>query len=166
MKDRLIIGFYEMKIKQIIDKRTWDIPVVEQNDDIEVVLKIFSRRHHVWVIKNKKSKELVGVITEHDILSILSPKKFSTYGFGIPDVRSLQYGTVQTAKDIMSTKLVSCSPEDTIKNLLQKMTRYQVRRVPIVHEKKLVGELTLHQLIQRYYEATQYYSITENKKEG
>ena len=166
MKNRLITGFYELKIKQVIDKRVWDIPIVEEKDDIENVLKIFGRRHHVWVLKSQKSKELVGVITEHDILSILVPKKFSAYGFGMPDIRSLQYGTVKTAKDLMSTKLISCKPDDTIKNVLQKMARYQIRRLPVVDGKKLIGELTLHQLIQRYYEATQYYSLVENKKEG
>lgn len=166
MKNRLMTGFYELKVKQVIDKRIWDIPVIEEKDDIELVLKIFGRRHHVWVLKNQKSKELVGVITEHDILSILVPKKFSAYGIGMPDIRSLQYGTVTTAKDLMSTKIISCAPDDTIKNVLQKMARYQIRRLPVVDGKKLVGELTLHQLIQRYYEATQYYSLVENKKEG
>jgi len=166
MKNRLTTGFYELKVEQVIDKRIWDIPVIEEKDDIENVLKIFGRRHHVWVLKSQKSKELVGVITEHDILSILVPKKFSAYGVGMPDIRSLQYGTVTTAKDLMSTKLISCGPDDTIKNVLQKMARYQIRRLPVVDGKKLIGELTLHQLIRRYYEATQYYSLVENKKEG
>jgi len=166
MKNRLINEFYNLKVKHLLDKRLWDIPIIEENESIEYILKLFGRRHHIWVLKNQKTKEIAGVITEHDILSIIVPKKFSAYGVGMPDIRSLQYGTVKTAKDLMSTKLISCKPDDTIKNVLQKMVRYQIRRLPVVEEKKLVGELTLHQLIQRYYEATQYYSLVENKKEG
>ena len=111
---RLVEDFYELKADQIMDKRVWDLPIVEEDQDIHHVLSILSGRHHIWVVKDKDTKELVGVITEHDVLSILAPKRLPSYVFGMPDIRSIQHGTAKTAGDIMSTKVVTCPKDEKI----------------------------------------------------
>jgi CBS domain-containing protein len=68
---------------------------------------------------------------------------------------------VKTAKDIMSEKIITCKPDEKVIDILKKMKRYQLRRLPVVKNKKLIGEITLHRLIQKYYNATQYHSILE-----
>jgi predicted transcriptional regulator len=158
---KLLPDFYQLKVKQLMDKRVWDLPLIEEKEDIIHVLNILGARNHIWVVKDKKSKELVGVITEHDVLSVLAPKKFPSYVFGVPDVRSIHHGTAKTAEDIMCAKVVSCSKEDKIIDVLEKMTKHRLRRLPVIEGKKIVGELTLHQLIRKYYDATQYHAIAE-----
>ena len=161
MKNRLITDFYNLPVQQLMNDHLWDIPIIEKNEDITNVLNILTGRHHIWVINTKKKNELIGVITEHDILATLSPKNFSPYVFGVPDIRSLQHGTVKTAEDIMSEKIITCKPEEKVVDILKKMKRYQLRRLPVIKNKKLIGEITLHRLIQKYYNATQYHSILE-----
>jgi len=43
------------------------------------------------------------------------------------------------------------------------MKKYQLRRLPVVKNKQLLGEITLRRLIRKYYDATQYHPIV---KEG
>lgn len=160
---RLVKDFYELKVSQLMDKRVWDLPVIEVNKDIHNVLSILSGKHHIWVVKDIDSKELVGVITEHDVLSILAPKSLPAYVFGMPDIRSIEYGTAKTAGDIMSTKVVSCKPDEKIIDALNKMSRYKLRRIPVLENKKIIGEITLHHLIRKYYDATQYNTIVDEK---
>ncbi|MBN2599577.1 MAG: CBS domain-containing protein, partial [Candidatus Thermoplasmatota archaeon] len=90
-----------------------------------------------------------------------SPKNFSPYVFGVPDIRSLQHGTVKIAEDLMSKKIITCEPDEKVIDVLKRMKKYQLRRLPVVKNKKLIGEITLHRLIQKYYKATQYHSIKE-----
>jgi predicted transcriptional regulator len=161
MKNQLITDFYELPIEKIMNKNLWDLPIIEKNDDILNVLNILSGRHHIWVINNKEDKELLGVITEHDILTTLSPHNFSPYVFGVPDLRSLLYGTVKTAEDIMSKKIITCEPDEKILDILKRMKKFQLRRLPVIQNKKLIGEITLHRLIQKYYKATQYHALEE-----
>jgi len=156
---RLVPEFYELRVKQLMDKRAWDLPIMEKNDDVYHVLNILGARNHVWIVNDKEDKELIGVITEHDVLSILTPKKFSSYVFGMPDIRSIRHGTAKTAKDIMHHKVIFCEPDDKIVDVLKKMTLYKLRRLPVLKDKKIIGELTLHQLIRKYYDATQYHPI-------
>jgi predicted transcriptional regulator len=161
MPKRLTPDFYELRVKHLMDRRVWDLPLIEENEDIHHVLNILGARNHIWVVKDKKSKELVGVITEHDVLSIIAPKRFPSYMFGMPDIKSIHHGTARTAGDIKCVRLITCEKEDKIIHVLQKMTKYGLRRLPVVENKKIIGELTLHQLIRKYYDATQYHTITE-----
>lgn len=164
MKKRLTPDFYALKVKQLMDKRVWDLPLIEGDDSIHHVLNILSGRNHIWVVKDKEEKELVGIITEHDVLSILAPKNFPSYVFGMPDIKSIQHGTAKTAGDVMCTRLVTCQEDDKIQHVLETMTKHRLRRLPVVEDKKIIGELTLHQLIRKYYDATQYHPITEDEE--
>jgi predicted transcriptional regulator len=158
---RLVSDFYELKVKQLMDKRAWDLPIIEKEEDIHHILNIIGVRNHIWVVKEKESMELVGIITEHDALSILAPKEFPSYVFGMPDIRSIQHGTAKRAEDIMHRKVISCGPDDKIVDALKTMTIHGLRRLPVLEGKKIIGELTLHQLIRKYYDATQYHPIVD-----
>jgi predicted transcriptional regulator len=163
-ENRLISEFYELKVSQIMDKRVWDLPIIAEKEDIHHVLSILGARNHIWVVKDKKTKELVGIITEHDVLSILAPKNLPNYFFGMPDISSIKYGTAKTAEDVMNQRIITCKPDDKIIDALTKMMKHDLRRLPVVMDKKIVGELTLHQLIRKYYNSTQYISIDEDKE--
>jgi len=156
---RLIPEFYELAVEYIMDKGAWDLPLVEKDTEIRHVLSILRGKSHVWVVDNMENKNVLGVITEHDVLSILSPKKLPPYLFGISDIKSLYYGTANTASDIMAKKLVKCSPKTSIKEVLNKMNDYGIRRLPVTDNGKIVGEITLHQIIKKYYAATQYHPL-------
>ena len=162
--NKLISDFYELKVNQIMDKRVWDLPLIEENEDIYHVLSILGARNHIWVVKNRKDKEIVGVITEHDVLSILAPKDFPSFVFGMPNISSIRHGTAKTAGDVMANKVITCDPDEKIIDALQRMVKFRLRRLPVVKEKLLVGELTLHQLIRKYYAATQYHPIIDEEE--
>ncbi|MFO7678095.1 MAG: CBS domain-containing protein [Thermoplasmatota archaeon] len=163
MKKRLTPDFYNLTVKQLMDKRIWDLPLIEKDDSIDHVLNILGAKNHIWVVEDKKEKQLVGVITEHDILSILAPKNIPSYIFGMPDIKSIYFGTARTANDIMCMRLVTCQKDDKIKQVLEIMTKHRLRRLPVIDGKTIIGELTLNQLIRKYYEATQYYPITDEE---
>jgi len=163
-ENKLIKEFYELKVSQLMDKRVWDLPLIVENEDITHVLSILGARNHIWVVKDKEKKELVGVITEHDVLSILAPKHFPSYVFGMPDIRSIQHGTARSAGEVMANKIITCKADEKIIDALMRMVKYRLRRLPVVEDKKIVGELTLHQLIRKYYGATQYHPIIEDKE--
>ena len=162
--NKLISDFYELRVRQLMDKRLWDLPLIKYNEDIHHVLSILGGRNHIWVVKDIENKELVGVITEHDVLSVLAPKNFPSYVFGMPDISSIKHGTARTAEDVMRQKVIICKTDDKIIDALQKMMKYELRRLPVVVDKKLVGELTLHQLIRKYYAATQYHPMVEDEE--
>lgn len=163
-REKLIKEFYDLKVHQLMDKRVWDLPIIEEKEDIQHILAILSGRNHIWVVKDKKSKELSGVITEHNVLLVLAPKKFPSYVFGVPDISSIRHGTAKTAEDIMTVTIRTSSPNEKIINALMKMVKFRLRRLAVIEDKRLIGEITLHQLIRKYYGATQYHPMVDDEE--
>ncbi|MEA1905251.1 MAG: CBS domain-containing protein [Candidatus Hadarchaeota archaeon] len=143
---REVSNFYELKVKEIMQKK--GLPLIEKDAPVDHVLSILTEKTHVWVTESKKSKKIVGVITGHDVISILAPGR-PTYTFGLPDMRSPHWGTVE---GIMSKRLVKCSPNGTMKDVLDKMMKYGVRRLPVMKRNNvIVGEIRLYHIIKKFY---------------
>ena len=140
--------FYEHKIEKIMQRT--DIPLVEKDAPIDRVLDILTKKTHVWVTEAKGSRKIVGVITEHDVLSILSPRR-TPYAFGIPDLRALHWGTAENA---MHRRLVKCNPKDTVADVLNKMMEHGIRRLPVTKRNNIiVGEVRLYHIMKGYIAA-------------
>ncbi|MFH1100860.1 MAG: CBS domain-containing protein [Methanobacteriota archaeon] len=149
----LITEFYKHSVKDLMDTRTWDMPIVEKNADITTVFTILSGKSHIWVVDNKKTMNIVGVITEHDALSLLSPAYEPSYIAQKMNIRSLQIDQAKTAEDLMSKKPITTTPEENVTDVLTKMNRFRVRRLPVVDSNNtLLGEITLHHLIYKFHQ--------------
>jgi predicted transcriptional regulator len=147
---KLIPEFYEILAKDIMDKRIRDLPRIEKDASLECVLSILTGSDYVWVVESKGSKKLVGIITEHDILEVFSPRKEVSF-FGLPSKKSLHYETFEKAAHIMSRNPIRCRPEEKVEDVLNKMLVHKVRRIPVVESGEIIGEITLHHLIRKFY---------------
>ena len=61
MVKRLIPDFYNLLVQQVMDRRVWDLPLINVNDDIQTVLTILGARNHIWVVKDKESKRSLKI---------------------------------------------------------------------------------------------------------
>jgi predicted transcriptional regulator len=144
-----LVDLHKKKIEDILDeKQLFDLPLIEQEADIDKVFSVLTGRDHVWVVKERGSKIVVGLITESDVLSLLAPPMLPKYAFGLRHGRSLLHGTVKTASDIMHKQLLTCSPRDSVKEVLSRMVNAHLRRLPVIDNGELIGEITTHYIIQ------------------
>lgn len=147
---KLIPELYEILAKDVMDNRIGDLPLIEKDASMECVLAILTGSDHVWVVESKGSKKLVGIITEHDILDIFSPRKEVSF-FGFPNKKSLHYETFEKAAHIMSRNPIRCRPEEKVEDALNKMIDHRVRRIPVVENGEIIGEITIHHLIRKFH---------------
>lgn len=153
---------YNLSAKEVLDKRHWDLPLVEKDAEISMVLAVLSGTDHVWVVDSLENKKLLGVITEGDVLKALAPERKITY-FGLPTKEALHWEIHETVEHIMSREPLRCKLEEKVKDLLDKMLTQGIRRIAVVDNSKIVGEVTLHNLIV----LMKYYFIPEPElKEG
>jgi CBS domain-containing protein len=142
--------FYATMIKEVMEKRLSNIPLLEQDTEIKDVIASLRDKHHVWII-DVDSEELVGVITEKDVLGILAHPEDFGYKSSPKATPSLYHGTAGDAESVMIKKVITCNPEATIKDAITTMTKYNVRRLPVIDEnKKILGEVTLMDLINQF----------------
>ena len=139
--------FYKIKVKEIM-LPVRDTPFMEENASWVEFLSKLSLRAHAWVVNNTEDMRVVGVITEHDMLRWIIPhreKKERISGF--PRAEILHKETI--VQDIMRHNPVVCSPEETVADVLKKLSSFNIRRLAVVDEnKRLLGEVTIQLLVK------------------
>ncbi len=156
--------FYRVPVETVMHKDVWNLPIADENTPIEHIFSIMTARRHVWITDKKGSTKLKGIITEKDLLEIMMPHKIKPYMIGGYSLNSLILGNVATAKDVMVKKVISCHPNDSIEDVLEKMRSFQIRRLPVVDKSgNLVGELTIKTVIIQFRKILNWYRITKNE---
>lgn len=94
--------------------------------------KLMNSKHIGYLPVCDTNQKLVGVVTDRDIaLRCIACDK---------DSKSTK------VKDIMSSNVYSCTPEDEMKTVEDKMSEYQIRRLPILDRNKVVGIISIGDL--------------------
>ena len=138
---------YKIKVKEIMIP-VHDTPFMEEKASWEEFLSKLSLRAHAWVVNNTEEMKVVGVVTEHDMLRcIIPPGEKKARIFGISRAEILHKESV--VQDIMTHNPVVCSPEETVADVLKKVSSFDIRRLAVVDEsKRLLGEITIQLLVR------------------
>jgi predicted transcriptional regulator len=143
--------FYETKISEVMHAVT-AMPCIQEDASLDQVLSPLKDHGYVWVVSEGMQKHILGVITESDMIALLSPPITSLQTFDRPDLHSLQFGIPLAAGEIMSKKPVTVFLDQTVREIIMKMKQFRVKQLPVVdHEGMLLGDVTLHQFIESYY---------------
>ncbi|EGL81659.1 CBS domain containing protein [Caldalkalibacillus thermarum TA2.A1] len=88
----------------------------------------------VGIIPVVSNDQLLGVITDRDIV--------------IRGVAERKPNSTQVT-EVMTADVITCSPDTTVDEAAQLMSRHQIRRLPVVEGNKLVGIVALGDLAVR-----------------
>jgi signal-transduction protein with cAMP-binding, CBS, and nucleotidyltransferase domain len=103
----------------------------------EITEQMKDRQRGAIVIVDEKNQPL-GIITERDIV-----RRVVAEGRDPQQIRAL---------DVMSHPIISVDPEVSIYDAALVMSKYRVRRLPIVRDNTLYGIVTATDLVKRLYE--------------
>jgi CBS domain-containing protein len=121
------MGLESISISEIINK---DVKVIDQEQNIFDTSKVMIDNNigSVVVIDNNDSKNPVGIITERDIVRIVST--FSLSDLQVP------------IRKLMSYPLITLSQNASVLDALKLMYERNIRRVIILEENTLIGIVT------------------------
>jgi acetoin utilization protein AcuB len=131
-----------MKLRDIMKTR---VATVEMDDSLQVIQELFEKGqfHHLIVLSNKK--EVLGVISDRDLLKELSPF-LNTYSEQERDLATLK----KKAHQVMSRHLIYASPETTVLGGAQMMIEHSISCLPILdRDKSLLGIVTWKDMLKR-----------------
>jgi CBS domain-containing protein len=83
------------------------------------------RKHNVASLVVKQNDRIIGVLSEHDIVSAIA--------------RSGDSALSMPVEDVLSRILVTISPDDSIKHAMRLMTHHRVRHLLVLDAGHLVG---------------------------
>jgi CBS domain-containing protein len=156
----MITKIYAIMVKDLIEPIDAKNSYVEKDDDVKQVFLQLRKKNHLWVVDDKVTLHVLGVITESDTIQLFAPPITPLQSFDKPALQSFQYGLSTIAEEIMSAQPISADPEEKIADVIIKMKQHKIKQLPVIDEnKRIIGEITLHRLIQEYtkrhYEDTQ-----------
>lgn len=118
-----------MKVK---DCMCHEVAYVNPNCSVEECAKIMCNNHIGCVPVCDDSKQIVGLVTDRDIL-------LRTVGCG-KEIKNTP------VSDIMTCQVCSCGPDEDVSEAEQIMSDNQIRRLPVIDNNKVIGILTLGDL--------------------
>jgi CBS domain-containing protein len=83
-------------------------------------------------------ERLIGIVTERDLLRCFAAGKC--------DLRQLK------VSEVMSTMIITAGPTDSVTDLMGVMTTHRVRHVPVVREERLVGMVSIGDLLKAQHD--------------
>lgn len=109
-------------------------PVITSKDELlpKAARKMLS--NNVGCLVVKENNKLVGIITEKDIVEGAVGKEL--------DIKKTKI------KDVMSTGMITITPDADLHDAIKKMLREDVRRLPVIKNGKLVGLLTIKDVVR------------------
>lgn len=118
-----------MKVK---DCMCGEVCCVKTNATVKEIAKLMEQNHIGCVPVCNETNEIVGLITDRDIVLR-----------GIACGRDINK---MVANEIMTTNICTCNENDDICQVEKKMSRNQIRRIPVVDNSKVIGILTFGDL--------------------
>jgi len=156
--DDPIWRFLELPIDDVMHHHLSEFPLVTCDSSLDDILSIMRSESYVWVVKDKESMKLVGIIELIELLRYFLPPEDTSYRFGSVKraMRSFHKGGKPTAGDIVDDPMV-CDRETPVRRVLKRMVRQQVWRIAVTDKNgMLVGEITQRGLIRQFYHYYRY----------
>jgi CBS domain-containing protein len=163
---KILKQFHQIDVDTVMKSKMWDMSFITPETPVEEVIGILSSRKHIWVVDSLKNMRLLGCITERDLVEVIAPRKIDPYQFTISRAhfRSMLFGGIETAEDMMTTDLVTISPKKNMGHALTKMKRHHLKRLPVVSKGKIVGELTMKSILLQFKKVLRWSQILEEQE--
>lgn len=115
-----------MKVKDVASKEVFSATPSTSAKEIASMMK----RHNIGFVPILEDEQLVGVVTDRDIV-------LSCVASGMITCQASQF---------MTSSPIACSPDTSLDEAARIMAREQIHRLPILENGKLIGVLSLGDL--------------------
>jgi CBS domain-containing protein len=126
-----------MNVARIIDEKGRDVVTVAPGKSLAEVAAVLSQKG-IGAVVVVEGGAIRGIISERDIVRALAKH-------GAEALRKL-------AVECMTARVITCLPEETIHDVMQKMTSGRFRHLPVVEDGKLAGIVSIGDVVKRRIE--------------
>lgn len=124
-----------MSVAAILKDKKPGVIAAKPGDSIEQVCQLLADKGIGAVLVLKPDGGIAGILSERDVVR----------GLSMIGTDLLQ----QSADSIMTRNVMVCSSHDTIEDVMHLMTRRRIRHLPVVDEGRLVGMISIGDVVKR-----------------
>jgi CBS domain-containing protein len=122
-----------MRIREVLHAKGDNVITTAPETSVRDLIGLLGRHNLGAVVVSTDGSTVQGIVSERDV------------------VRRLARGTEvldATVRDIMTTDVHSCQPDDYVNSLMHLMTEQRIRHVPVIVDGHLVGIISIGDVVK------------------
>ncbi len=122
-----------MHIGHILNLKGWHVITLAPGSTISDAAALLANENIGIAVIVDDDTAIQGVISERDIIHGVT-----RHGAGLLDM---------PVEELMSTEIITCAPETSVRDVLQLMAINEFRHIPIVKDDKVVGVVSMRDVV-------------------
>lgn len=123
-----------MKVREILLRKGEEVKAAKKSETLEALAQRMRREGVGALVVRTEGGDVAGVVAERDIV-----RAVADYG-----IKALAL----TAEYIMRPGTLCCAPDDSLRQVSRIMTEHKVRHLPVVWDKRLVGIVSIGDVVK------------------
>src|SRR5262245_45056870 len=123
-----------MIVKTILSAKGGDVISIEPTATLETAVRTLTEHRIGALLVLGTDRRVIGILSERDIVRVLAEQ-----GAGVLS---------QPLSQIMTRKVVTCTPSDTIGMVMERMTAGKFRHVPVVEQEQVIGIVSIGDVVK------------------
>jgi CBS domain-containing protein len=123
-----------MIVKNILAAKRGDVVTIEPTADVIAAVKLMAERDIGAVVVLGADHRIAGILSERDIMQALAE-----HGAAVLS---------EPVSQVMTREVKTCSEDDTIGDLMGRMTTGRFRHLPVVKQGRLIGIVSIGDVVK------------------
>ena len=126
-----------MNVRRILEEKGRDVVTCRAGASLAEIVDTLSRRR-IGAVVVTEGDRIRGIVSERDVVAALA-----AHGPAALD---------QPAESVMTEDVTTCTPSETINELMQKMTEGRFRHIPVLEDGRLAGIVSIGDVVKKRIE--------------
>jgi CBS domain-containing protein len=123
-----------MTVQAILSVKGGKIVSIEPTATLETAVKTLTDHRIGALVVLGPDRRVIGIISERDIVRALAER-----GAGV---------LKEPLAQVMTRKVVTCSPSETVGTIMERMTTGKFRHVPVIEQDQVVGIISIGDVVK------------------
>jgi CBS domain-containing protein len=131
-----------MTVNDILSQKGNQVLTIEPAATLATAVQMLAQRRIGALVVTGADHRIVGIISERDIVRVLGEKGTAVLGAPVAEV--------------MTRKVVTCGRNETIAEIMERMTGGKFRHVPVIEHGRLVGIVSIGDVVKARLSELEY----------
>jgi CBS domain-containing protein len=131
-----------MNVETILRSKGRAVATIRPDETVAAVVDMLISRNIGAIVVSEDGESVDGIISERDIVHGLADRG--------PDLLSLK------VVEVMTRRVVTCDPADTVEQLMAEMTNRRIRHFPVVEDGRLSGIVSIGDVVKNRLDEVEY----------
>jgi CBS domain-containing protein len=123
-----------MHVEDILSVKGSNVLSIEPTATLEIAVRTLAQHKIGALLVLGPDRRIVGILSERDIVRVLAEQGASAL--------------TQPLAQVMTRKVFTCSPSETIGVIMERMTAGKFRHVPVIDQEQVVGVVSIGDVVK------------------